>query len=385
VRIAVRRYEDRDADAVDRLNARLERGGTWHRVWKEDLTANPDADLDVHPVNDSLYIADDGSEVRGGSWLREQYFRVEGERERVGWMKYPVSESLIDPEFAGVPASMIFQFLRLQPRLLALGMGGHDAPFARLLSGIRWDASTMPFLFRILRPYRVLRGLAYARRRPAVRGAMDLAAWSGLGWAGYRIHQAFARSHRPDSDVDVHIEERFAPWADAVWERCKDAYPVVAVRDGRTLEHVYPPSFPGLSRLRVTRAGEDVAWVGVQILPRNARNVGYFGKLRVGLVTDALARPEDAPSALDMAVRHLRSIGADLVIAYVSHRAWIEALRGLGFLNGPSNFAFYQSPAAAELFGRGEAMSDRCHFTRHTFGEDALIEEPDAKRSQGAG
>ena len=111
MRIVVRRFQNGDADAIRRLNHRLEAAGIEHRVYPEDLSLNPDADLEVRPINDSLHVAADGHEIRGGTWLREQYFWVEGRRHRVGWMKYPVAESLIDPTYAGVPASMMLQLL----------------------------------------------------------------------------------------------------------------------------------------------------------------------------------------------------------------------------------------------------------------------------------
>ena len=115
MRIVVRRFQNGDADPIGRLNHRLEGGGSEHRLYKEDLSVNPDADLEIRPINDSLFVAADGDEIRGGAWLREQYFSVEGTLHRVGWMKYPVAESLVDPKYAGVPASMVLQFLRHQP------------------------------------------------------------------------------------------------------------------------------------------------------------------------------------------------------------------------------------------------------------------------------
>jgi hypothetical protein len=370
--IAIRRYEDRDAPGVDRLNERLAAADTWHRVYKEDLTENPDADLAVRPINDSLYVAADDGEIRGGSWLREQYYWVEGGRHPVGWMKYPVSESLIDPSFAGVPAGMVFQFLRRQPRLLALGMGGHDAPFARLLAGIGWSSATIPMFFKITRPFRVLRGLNYLKRRWWLSIAAQVAAWSGIGWLGHRLLRATA--HRPGKDVTGVVEDRFSPWADDVWEECRSAYPVTAVRNGKALDFLYPSSFPDLTRLRVTRAGSDIGWLALQIVPRS-RNFGrYFGSLRVGLIADALCSPADAADLLTVGAKHLGTLGVDLVIAYFSHAVWIDAARRLRFLSGPSNFAFYMSPEAESLFLSSHDLSERCHFTRHTFGEDGLPE-----------
>lgn len=364
MRIAVRRFQDADAEAVDRLNRRLEKAGCEHRVYKEDLSRNPDADLNVRPINDALFVAVDGNEIRGASWLREQYFWAYDTRHRIGWMKYPVAESLVDPRYAGVPGSMILQLLRHQPILMALGMGGHSAPFARLLAGIGWKSSSIPFLFRVSRPFHVCRQLLYARRRALLRAVMDLAAWSGAAWVANHLHHAACRRAMSAREVNVTVEHSFTPWADRIWEGCRSAYHALAVRDARTLDHLYPRSFPCLDRLRVARRGSDIGWACAQMLPENQNIATYFGTLRVGIITDALALPDDASVVLATAVRHLEQIGADLVVTYLSHAAWLGAARRLAFLTGPSNLAFYQSPRAEKLLLDDGTLATRCHLTR---------------------
>jgi hypothetical protein len=366
VRIEVRRYHNGDAAAVGRLNDRLIAGNSEHRLYTEDLSVNPTSDLEIRPVNDSLFVATDGEEIHGGAWLREQHFRVDGVEHRLGWMKYPVAESLVDPMYAGVPASMVLQLLRKQPCLMGVGMGGHQGPFARLLSGARWTSSTIPLFFRIVRPFRVLRGLEYARRRWWLRVAMDAAAWTGLGWAAHQLLglTLAAKGHAGKAPVDITTAARFTPWADTVWETCRDAYSAMAVRDARTLDYTYPETLPRLSRVRVARAGADIGWACVQTLPHDASTTAYFGALEVGLVTDALATAADATDVLAAGVRHLADTGVDLVIAYFSHDAWVNAAHRLGFFSGPSTLAFYRSPRAEQLLLRGGTEAARCHLTR---------------------
>ena len=50
-------------------------------------------------------------------------------------------------------------------------------------------------------------------------------------------HVVEATSRHVHNDI-VHRDE--------LWEACRDAYPVVAVRDARTLNHIYPDDFPEL-------------------------------------------------------------------------------------------------------------------------------------------
>lgn len=359
----MRRFRDEDRDAVDRLNVRLEAGGSSHRLFKEDLSKNPTADLAIRPVNDSLFVAVDGDEIRGGAWLREQYFWVDGARHRVGWIKYPVAESLVDPRFAGVPGSMVLQFLRHQPNLIALGMGGHDAPFARLLAGIGWKHSTIPLLIRIVRPSRVSRHLTYLRRRLPTRIAMDLAAWSGLAWAAHRLWELTGFRLTAASNIEATEEEDFASWADVVWEASRGGYGALAVRDSRTLRVQYPSSSSG-TPLRITRDGQDVGWLYCEVLPKTPGLTRVFGDLNVVLITDALAEPSDVEPVLAAGLRHLEHTGADVVITYLAHDRWIAAARRLRFFRGPSRFAFYRSPKAEQLLVADRTLGARCHFTR---------------------
>ena len=55
--ITFRRYQDSDFEALQRFNDRMDAAGSPHRLYHEDLWKNPTADLDIRPVNDSLYVA----------------------------------------------------------------------------------------------------------------------------------------------------------------------------------------------------------------------------------------------------------------------------------------------------------------------------------------
>jgi hypothetical protein len=138
----------------------------------------------------------------------------------------------------------------------------------------------------------------------------------------------------------------------------------MAIRDGKTLDTLYPASFPKLDRLRVSREGSDIGWVCAQVLPSSPDVSEYFGDLSVGVLTDALARPADAASVLSVGLHHLERIGVDLVVTYLSHTAWLSAAHRLRFLPGPSNVAFYRSPQADALLLAGAPLSERCHLTR---------------------
>ena len=350
--LQVRRYRSDDREAIDRLNARLADGHVTHRVYGEPSIPAGDR---VHRV----FLATTPPEVHGGVGLVEQSFNVAGSTVRAGWVKYPVAESLVDPSYSGVPGSLMFQLMREQTRLMALGMGGHGGPLARLLAGMRWHGSIVPFFFSPVRPAQVLRRLEYVRSTAARRAILDIAAGTGLGWlaskTATRLRGPFPSG--PLRHVEFEEVECFGPWADDIWERHKDDYGFVALRDSAALNAFYPSSYEGLSRLRLRRDGHDIGWAAaLRIDLRESDTSKYFGRLAIGVVADGFAAPRHADAAVAAAVAHLKARDVDLIISNQSHPAWQRAMSRQGFFRGPSNFAFYRSPAMERLVADPEVM-----------------------------
>lgn len=342
--LEVRRFLATDVPAIERLNERLKAGGVAHQVYGEPL---PVRDVAGSPRSHRVFVAAAPPEVRGGVGLLEQDFYLAGEPVRAGWIKYPVAESLVDRAYSGVPGSLLLQLLREQPRLMALGMGGHSGALARLLAGLRWPGITVPFLFRLVRPFSVLRELRYARSTRLRRILLNLLAFSGLGPLGYHVATAVRRlrSSGPPEGVTTKMESGFGRWADDAWVRCRDHYGFLATRTQSVLNDMYPADFEGLTRLRVFQAGREIGWsVVLRLDLRDGRDQDYFGRLAVGVVADGLASPADARAVLAAGVQHLLTSDVDILISNQSHSAWVTALRHLGFFPGPSNFAFYCSP-----------------------------------------
>lgn len=343
-----RRYHPTDAPAIARLNQRLAAGQARYPAFDEDpVGAAPEA-----PFRSRIFVAADGDEIRGTVLLSEQQLQVGDRAVDIGWVRYPVGESQVDARYGGVPGALLLHLRRQQPRLAALGLGGHDGPFARLLASMKWSGSLLPLHVLIARPARVLHGLPRLRGSAVRRAGLDALAATGLGWAGLRAVQ-WARRGRTFSETRGYradVVETFGDWADAVWERSRGAYGAIATRDRRTLEFRYPTQSKLVTRLRVRHGGETVGWacvVGPD--PTRALPDHHFGLLEAAALADALAEPRHAAGVLDVATRHAIDAGFDLVITNHSHPAWNGALAGLGYFAAPSNFAFYRSPAFDEV------------------------------------
>lgn len=362
----MRRFKISDLPGIERLNGRFAAAGLPHRVGPEGPRHGAEPSLDNEPIIERLYVAAEDEEIRGGVWLKEQLFWSAGRPVRVGWAKYLVAESLIDATAAGVPAGLLFSLLRQQPHLMGLGMGGHAGPYARILAAARWTSSSLPFFFCLIHPSRVLRHLSYARTTHLRRMLADGLAYSGLAWAGYKLLAgacaAFRR--RPARGYTCAVVPRFEAWADEVWEQCRDSYGFIAVRDSRALNALYPEGFRSLTRLRVQRSGRDVGWICARSIPAAGTWFEqHFGNLKLGILTDNLAQPTDATAVMEAGFRYLVDDGVDVIVTYQSHPAWCTAAFNVGFLPGPSNCAFYRSPAAESLITTATAQDRWHHLT----------------------
>lgn len=347
VTVRFRRFEPADNLRLERLNARLPEGDVHHVVYGEQPNGRSER---RGPIRERLFVAVD-DEIRGAIWLREHRFWV-GEREIVaGWAKYPVSESLIDPRYSGVPAGLLFTLLREQPHLLALGLGGHKSPFARLLGGVGWKGSTVPFQFYPVRPGRVLRQLRVGKQSRLRRILLNVAAASGLAWVGSRLAGGWRNFLRQTAGkYDGTVVDRFGDWADRLWLLERHRYGFAAVRDSCMLNTLYPDTFKAITRLRVTKNGNDVGWVcTLRRDRRDGTGDPHFGNVALGLIADAFAAPEHALGVLSVGLLQLVEGDVDLVFSNQLHPVWVQALGSLGFLRGPSTFAFYYSPQATSL------------------------------------
>jgi hypothetical protein len=315
---------------------------------------------------EQFLAVEDGTTVRGGFILKTQDVALDGQIHTVANLQLPLSEGIVNPQYSFVGVQLVMAALRRQPLLYSLGMGGLDNPYPRLLKGLGWSLSLVPFLFRVVHPSRFFRRLPRLRTTPARRLAGDLLAFSGAGWIGLKTAQGLAaRRVRPSQDrrCQVEVVPRFDSWADEIWSAAQASYALVPVRDRDTLEALYGSGqFPGLIILKMTRDNRTIGWAAVLDTPMKGHR--HFGDLRVGAIADGFASTDDAPTVLAAASAFLEDRGVDLIVSNQLHRAWIEGLKAAGFLEGPSNFALALSKKLAAQLGTDPQRLGASYFNR---------------------
>ncbi|MGF1469598.1 MAG: hypothetical protein ACFCGT_26040 [Sandaracinaceae bacterium] len=296
-----------------------------------------------------LHLAiEDGAKVVGGYGLKPQVWRIQGEELIVADWQGPVSLGAIDNRYAALGLRLVRDMLKKQPLMYSWGHGGNEEPMVQLLRKLGWLMHETPFLFRVCRPTNFLRKNAYLRQDPRRAVAQDVLAFTGLGSLGLRaLHAAMRLRSRKTFEAEGELFETFGPWADDLWERCQSRYEAIAVRDADTMNALLPSEhrtleWPAPIRLRVRRGGRTLGWAVV--LERQQEGDKNFGTMRLGMVADALALPEDAGEVVWAAFRHLRDVGVDMVMANQAHPEWIQAFVDNGFFAVPGRRLFCASP-----------------------------------------
>jgi hypothetical protein len=357
-------YTEAAVPAVREFNQRLLGGGA---AADQQFPETPDPGW---MPGMELFLAVEGSMVRGGYILRRQSFSAGGATVTAAHYRLPLSEGIVNRAYAMLGLRMVRDALRREPRLYALGMGGWEQPLPQMLKRLGWGMSAVPFYFKVVHPGRFLRHIQALRTSAVRRVALDAAACSGAGWLGMKVLGLARRL--PVCPVD--LADGFGPWADEVWERSCPAYGLTAQRDAATLERLYPGSdarflkrceelrpqagvgklkhappmqaneLPLSSQLlRVRAAG---GWA--VLLDTQMQGHKQFGDMRVGTIVDCLAPPESAGAVVRAGTSVLEQRGVDLIVSNQMHEAWGWALGESGFRKGPSNFLLALSPALAQ-------------------------------------
>ena len=336
-------YDPALGDAITAFNARLDAGG-----------APPEYRLHAGPgpiyirnqqhgiVEERLFVVDEG-QVRGGVHLQVQPFWVDGAVHTVANIQLPLSEGIVDRQFAFLGMWIIKQVVRRYPRCFALGMGGTDRPLPQLLHAMQWAVWPVPFQFRLAnvgRCVRELRALGPAWRRRLAGGALTATGGSLVGRAAWAA--VAAARMRGVTRLTTRPVTAWEPWADAIWESARGAYAVIGVRDATTLRALYPTDETRVRAHALLDGGRHVGWVALSV--RQMSGNVHFGNLRVGAVIDALTPPGYEAAAALAATRLLLDEDVDLVVTNQSHPAWRAAFHRAAYLNARSNYILAPSP-----------------------------------------
>jgi hypothetical protein len=364
--IVIQPYRTEHEPAVAEFNQRLRHGGEDQNMvfyrYSEPRWLPGVADARIY---NEYFVAVDNGIVRGGYALKTQDFLFpDGQIRPIGYYHHPLSEGIVNKAHAIVGTLLLRDAMLRAPLLYCLGMGGYDNPLPQMLVRLGWAHCPVPFFFRILNPFHFLRNMQTLRSSMARRFLMDLAAYSGAGWAGAKLFQGYRGLRAPRrlaaECVEVSSFDADAPNLQTFWEQARQSCSFTAVRDAEALRVLYPPTQTHLTRILVKRDGALLGWAVVG----ERRKDSKYGNMRVGSVVDGFALPGEMLSVVRAATQALARQGLDLILSNQSHHGWGEAFKAAGYLSGPSNFIFAASKKLAELLAPFEEVRPQMHLTR---------------------
>jgi hypothetical protein len=337
VSTSIEPFTDDHIPAVLEFNKRIAAGGIPYR-FPESPVPQWLPRRDSIPIHQEYFVALEGNKVCGAYILKPQAFVCNGEMVTIAGYQLPISEGVIDRRHAAVGILLLDDAFKRRPLLFAVGMGGYDEPKARMLKAMKWSMVSCPFYFKVNHPFRFLREIAFLRRKQSTRIILDASAFCGLGWLVVKSLQSLQffkeRALRAATDVVSEEVDSFSSWADEVWQRAKDRYAMIAVRDAAILNTLYPSDNERFKKFKVLRQGEVIGWAVVLNTKMNGHK--HFGNMRVGSVIDCLAIPGGEPQVILMATRHLKRLGADIIVTNQLHRSWCKAIAAETGIAAPS-------------------------------------------------
>ncbi len=366
--IVVQPYRPEHEPAVAEFNRRLRQAGADENMvfyrWAEPRWLPGSAGSRIH---NRFFVAVDGEIVRGGYALKTQeFFFPDGQIRSIGYYHHPLSEGIVSKAHAIVGTLLLRDAMQRAPLLYCLGMGGYDHPLPQMLVRLGWAHGLVPFFFRVVNPPRFLKNMQTLRSSASRRFLLDLAAYSGAGWAAAKLFQGYRALGAPRSpaaegcEVASFEQSDVAATLQSLWEQARQTCSFTAVRDADALRILYPPAETQLTRMVMKRHGAAIGWAVVGERRKDAK----YGNMRVGSVVDCFALPGELFSVVRAASETLERQGFDLILSNQSHQAWGEAFKAAGYLPGPSNFIFAASKKLAELLAPIEEVRPRMHLTR---------------------
>ncbi len=366
--IVIQPYRSEHEAAVAEFNQRLRQAGEdENMVFYRSAQPRWLARTAESCIYNELFVAVDDGIVRGGYALKTQdFFSPDGEIRSIGYYHHPLSEGIVNKAHAIVGTLLLSDAMQRAPLLYCLGMDGYDHPLPQMLVRLGWAHCLVPFFFRIVNPSRFLRNMQTLRSSPLRKFLLDLAAYSGAGWAGSKLFQEYRALVAPRPLAAECCEVASFDTANAaeslqfLWEQARQTCSFTAVRNAEALRTLYPPEQTQLTRMVVKRNGSAIGWAVVGERRKDAK----YGNMRVGSVVDCFALPGELFSVVRCATQTLERQGFDLILSNQSHQAWSEAFNAVGYLPGPSNFIFAASKKLTRLLAPFEEVRPRMHLTR---------------------
>jgi len=357
-------------ESCEAFNERLRQEG----IVDEYFSCSPNrdrGDVPPAPMESERYVGIDADgQTHGAYILRWQFLWLRGEKFLGACYGHPVSEGIIDKQYAMVGVSVLRDALKRCEYLHMLGASGRNGSVFRVAQHVGWQIEDVPFLFRVIDGRRFLRGIPQMRRGRERRALASIVGATGVAQIATRaLHGGAAfwnrgrSSLRLSSNVTLEEVSALAGAADEVWSRACSQYDFCVVRDGSHVDPMFPLDRADLHRLVVRHQGSIVGW-SVVMTEGLSRLRSYLGDVRPGLIVDAFGDTAYASEVVRATTAYLAEQGVDVVITNTSHNRWIAGYKRAGFITWRSQYPLLVSKSLAHRIGDLPDIMPQTHMSR---------------------
>jgi len=351
-------------NAVKAFNQRLAEGKGAYRFPENHIPKRLPQKAGRTIYQEYYLVLDNADNVRGAFILKRQLYKIKNEVKRIAHLELPISEGMVNPEFAHVAFFLYRAAQDIEPRLYTYGMGGINRPLPKSLKALDWFCTLIPFYFKVIKAGSFLKNVKLLRSTKPRRIIMDILAASGLGNLGLML---FNITHKrvPANGCVAENFSTFGDWSDNLWDAYKDEYDFTAARDQSTMNALYPEGERFL-KLKILDNSKEIGWVIAVVSQLQGHN--YFNNMKTGTILDCWGSKKHYDKIIAVTTAEIKKIGADIIISNQANPVFDSVFKRNGFLKGPSNLGFCFSPEICEDLETGENRNNlaliNAHFNR---------------------
>ncbi len=357
--LRIKKYEQLHIPLVKEFNSRLKSQNLSDKFPEFNIPKWLPKENDTELFQE-YYLAFLNDAVRGGYILKYQKFLINQKILSIADYQLPLSEGIIDTKYSFIGINLTLDALKRSPMLYAMGMGGYSEKLPRLLKMMKWKLFKIPFHFIIFNPHNFLLNITFLRRNKFFKTCLNILAFSKLGGLIIRLIFYFRKQNKKFPGLEIHKFEWFDDKFDNLWQKVKNKYKFIAVRDSRNLNILYKDN--KFKKFTVNEDKKIIGWFIV--LNTKMKNHKQFGSMRVGSIIDSFSSPENAIKIISYASEYLKKCDVDIVISNHSHISWNKAFKEIGYLQGPSNYLFAASQELCKQIEPFKENSNQFFFMR---------------------
>ncbi len=355
-------FQDIHNDEVKDFNYRLKKAGVNYQY---PLIASSDVlsiDKDIEIYTKHYIVLDVNNVVRGGYILKYQRFSLYKKNITSVVFQLPLSEGLINKKYNDVSLMIFKDAFSRSDKLFAVGLGGLDKNFPKILRAFGWQLELIPFYFKVNNVKNFIQNISYLEDKTILNGIVKLGYFSGLLFSFIKLNQIFRDGF--DSKLYSYKRfERFEDWADSIWKNSKTKYTLLADRSAKYLNAIYPDNDKTLINLKIIFKKKIIGWCVLK--KTRVSNHKQFGNMFLGSIVDCLCLDGYEKIIISCANDYLMKNNVDLIVTNQSSKSFCASLQKNGFIKGPSNFVLALSKYFHKnISGELKQNMNSFHFNR---------------------